>query len=198
MVEGEDDIPFIDDEPLEDELPEAGAADDPLGADEPVLGLAVAALPVPDEDGEDVPWFEDLWQPANAKRTAEARINFFIMISDTLGVRGAHAPAPNYIQCRGHPAQVIFYDAPTTPIDAVFGPRIRGQPHALPSLFPRSRRPLTGSGHADRGAPTGAAARAPRAPGDEKSVLFPDTMPRRRRTRTPGNPPRRWRRNNPT
>ena len=83
----EDDPDFIDDMPLVEEVVAAGAAE-PLVFDElglvaaPVLDDELAGLAVVDE----ALVLAALWQPASAKRTAEARINFFIMISGTLGV----------------------------------------------------------------------------------------------------------------
>ena len=89
MVE---DVPdFIDDMPLVEEVPAAGAAD-PLVFDELVLVLGLVAAPVLDDELAGLAVVDEalvlaaLWQPASAKRTAEARINFFIMISGTLGV----------------------------------------------------------------------------------------------------------------
>ena len=85
----EDDPDFIDDMPLVEEVVAAGAAE-PLVFDELVLGLVAA--PVLDDElagwavVDEVLVLAALWQPASAKRTAEARINFFIMISGTLGV----------------------------------------------------------------------------------------------------------------
>ena len=85
----EDDPDFIDDMPLVEEVVAAGAAE-PLVFDELVLG--VVAAPVLDDElaglavVDEVLVLAALWQPASAKRTAEARINFFIMISGTLGV----------------------------------------------------------------------------------------------------------------
>ncbi len=85
-----EDVPdFIDDMPLVEEVPAAGAAD-PLVFDELVLGLVVAPVLEDELAGlavvDDVLVLAALWQPASAKRTADARINFFIMISGTLGV----------------------------------------------------------------------------------------------------------------
>ena len=90
----EDDIPFIDDMPLDEELLAAGAvgAADPLVVEELLLGLAVVPAPVLDDELAGLAVVDEalllaaLWQPASAKRTADARINFFIMISGTLGV----------------------------------------------------------------------------------------------------------------
>ncbi len=85
----EDDPDFIDDMPLVEEVVAAGAAE-PLVFDELVLGLVAA--PVLDDELAGLAVVDEalvlaaLWQPASAKRTAEARINFFIMISGTLGV----------------------------------------------------------------------------------------------------------------
>ena len=78
----EDDVPFVD-----DMLPDEGVVADPLVADELVLGLAVVAVLVLGDDDELVAGcavvdaallLAALWQPASAKRTADARINFFI------------------------------------------------------------------------------------------------------------------------
>lgn len=90
----EDDMPFIDDMPLDEELVAAGAvgAADPLVVEELLLGLAVVPAPVLDDELAGLAVVDEalllaaLWQPASAKRTADARINFFIMISGTLGV----------------------------------------------------------------------------------------------------------------
>ena len=88
----EDDIPFIDDMPLDEEPLAAGAVD---VADPPVLEallLGLVAAPVLDDELAGLAVVDEalvlaaLWQPASAKRTADARINFFIMISGTLGV----------------------------------------------------------------------------------------------------------------
>ena len=95
----EDDIPFIDDMPLDEEVVAAGAAD-PLVFDELVLGLVVVAPPVLEDElaglavVDDVLVLAALWQPASAKRTADARINFFIMISGTLGGLTEHTLQP--------------------------------------------------------------------------------------------------------
>ncbi len=77
-------MPFMDDMLPEDDVVPAGAA-------ELLLGLAVVPvlLVVLGEDAAgaagaadcDVLGFGALWQPANAKRTAEAKINFFIICS---------------------------------------------------------------------------------------------------------------------
>ena len=87
-------MPFIDDMPLDEELVAAGAvgAADPLVVEELLLGLAVVPAPVLDDELAGLAVVDEalllaaLWQPASAKRTADARINFFIMISGTLGV----------------------------------------------------------------------------------------------------------------
>ena len=95
----EDDIPFIDDMPLDEEVVAAGAAD-PLVFDELVLGLVVVAPQVLEDElaglavVDDVLVLAALWQPASAKRTADARINFFIMISGTLGGLTEHTLQP--------------------------------------------------------------------------------------------------------
>ncbi|WP_297390320.1 hypothetical protein [Acidiferrobacter sp.] len=87
----EDDPDFIDDMPLVEEVVAAGAAE-PLVFDELVLVLGLVAAPVLDDELAGLAVVDEalvlaaLWQPASAKRTAEARINFFIMISGTLGV----------------------------------------------------------------------------------------------------------------
>ncbi|MDA8190778.1 hypothetical protein [Acidiferrobacter thiooxydans] len=90
----EDDIPFIDDMPLDEEPLAAGAvgAADPPVVEELLLGLVVVPAPVLDDELAGLAVVDEalllaaLWQPASAKRTADARINFFIMISGTLGV----------------------------------------------------------------------------------------------------------------
>ncbi|MHB1607824.1 MAG: hypothetical protein ACYCXX_04145 [Acidiferrobacter thiooxydans] len=90
----EDDIPFIDDMPLDEEPLAAGAVDvaDPPVLEALLLGLVVVAAPVLDDELAGLAVVDEalvlgaLWQPASAKRTADARINFFIMISGTLGV----------------------------------------------------------------------------------------------------------------
>ena len=87
----EDDPDFIDDMPLVEEVVAAGAAE-PLVFDELVLVLGLVAAPVLDDELAGLAVVDEalvlaaLWQPASAKRTAEARINFFIMISGTFGV----------------------------------------------------------------------------------------------------------------
>ena len=76
--------------PPEDDLVLLDAAAPPV-ADELLLGVVVVAAPLPvlGADAEaagcaldcDVLGFGALWQPASAKRTAEAKINFFIICS---------------------------------------------------------------------------------------------------------------------
>ena len=93
VVEVDADPDFIDDMPLVEEVVAAGAAD-PLVFDELVLVLVLGLVAAPVLDDELAGWavvdevlvLAALWQPASAKRTAEARINFFIIVSGTLGV----------------------------------------------------------------------------------------------------------------
>lgn len=105
-------MPFMDDMLPEDDVVPAGAA-------ELLLGLAVVPmlLVVLGEDAAgaagaadcDVLGFGALWQPANAKRTAEAKINFFIICSPiSIGVGGAYAPAQQYIQCRARLVKRLY------------------------------------------------------------------------------------------
>ncbi len=124
-------MPFMDDMPPEDDAV-------PVGAVELLLGLAVVPVPlaVPDEDaagavGCDVLGFGALWQPANAKRTAEAKINFFIICSPISigGWRSVRSSATVYpmssplSQTSSRSRLVIWALRRTTPLEGDLGPR---------------------------------------------------------------------------
>ena len=174
--------------PPEDDLVLLDVAVPPV-ADEPVLGLAVvAALPALGEDAAaagcaldcEVLGFGALWQPASAKRTAEAKINFFIICSPiSVGVKEPTLQPP--IISNVEPAWPNSFMSPHARLTRVLRRTASGG----------RRSGVSGNGRADKGAQRAAAAPARAHRDGERSGPRHDTRDCGRRKGTQRNPPRR-------
>ena len=187
-----------------DDLVLLGAADPPV-ADEPWLGFVVEVVPLPvlGEDAAaagcaldcDVLAFGALWQPASAKRTAEAKINFFIICSPiSIGGWRSICSSPTLYPMSSPLGQVSSSKALPHRLTRVLGShegRSIKAPQARPSC-------LSDSGHAGMEAQRVAAAPVRVARGAETTGPRHDMSDYGRHKGIRRNPPRRSRRNSPT